>query len=92
MLDWGVVNRVVPAAELLEKARVRPSPGRRAPCARSHEAMIQITVDEGVAAADAALPGEGARVMASEDLQNGARTLEKGPGQPPSPGAEGAPV
>ena len=44
--------------------------------------MIQITVDEGVAAADAALPGEGARVMASEDLQNGARTLlEKGPGQ-----------
>ena len=44
--------------------------------------MIQIAVDEGVEAADAALSAEGARVMASEDLQNGARTLlEKGPGQ-----------
>jgi hypothetical protein len=34
-----------------------------------------------VEAADAALPAEGAKVMASEDLQNGAKTLtEKGPG------------
>ena len=30
MLDWGVVNRVVPAAELLEKARAfAAAPGRR---------------------------------------------------------------
>jgi hypothetical protein len=43
--------------------------------------MIRLAVDEGVAAADAALPEQGAKVMASEDLQNGARTLlEKGPG------------
>jgi hypothetical protein len=34
-----------------------------------------------VEAADAALPEAGARVMASSDLQDGARTLlEKGPG------------
>jgi hypothetical protein len=34
-----------------------------------------------VEAADAALPAEGAKVMASDDLQGGARTLlDKGPG------------
>jgi hypothetical protein len=38
-------------------------------------------VDEGVEAADAALVEVGAAVMASDDLQNGARTLlESGPG------------
>ena len=43
--------------------------------------MIRLAVDEGVEAADAALSQVGAGVMASEDLQNGARTLlEKGPG------------
>ena len=43
--------------------------------------MIRLAVDEGVEAADAALPEAGARVMASEDLQNGARTLlDQGPG------------
>ena len=50
--------------------------------------MIRLTVDEGVAAADAALPEVGATVMASDDLQNGARTLlEKGPGQATFEGA-----
>jgi enoyl-CoA hydratase/carnithine racemase len=84
MLDWGVVNRVVPAAELLEKVRAFARRLAAGPTV-AHQAtkrMIQITVDQGVAAADAALPAEGATVMASEDLQNGARTLlEKGPGQ-----------
>jgi hypothetical protein len=43
--------------------------------------MIALTVDRGVEAADAALPDAGAKVMASRDLQNGARVLlEKGPG------------
>ena len=43
--------------------------------------MIRLAVEEGVDAADAALPERGAKVMASEDLQSGARTLlEKGPG------------
>ena len=84
MLDWGVVNRVVPAAELLEKARAFAQRLAAGPTVahRATKRMIQITVDEGVEAADAALPGEGAKVMASEDLQNGARTLlEKGPGK-----------
>jgi enoyl-CoA hydratase len=83
MLQWGVVNRVVPAADLREKAfsfaqRLAAGP------TLAHTAtkrMIQVAVDEGVEAADAALPDVGAKVMASQDLQNGARTLlEKGPG------------
>jgi enoyl-CoA hydratase/carnithine racemase len=83
MLEWGVVNRVVPAEDLLEKTR---SFARRlaAGPTRAHEVtkrMIRLAVDEGVEAADNALPEAGARVMASVDLQNGARTLlEKGPG------------
>jgi enoyl-CoA hydratase/carnithine racemase len=84
MLDWGVVNRVVPSADLLEKARAFVDRLAAGPTVahRATKRMIQITVDDGLEAADAALPAEGARVMASEDLQNGARTLlEKGPGQ-----------
>jgi enoyl-CoA hydratase/carnithine racemase len=84
MLEWGVVNRVVPSAELLEKSRAFAHRLAAGPTVahRATKRMIQIAVDEGVEAADAALPGEGATVMASEDLQNGARTLlEKGPGQ-----------
>jgi enoyl-CoA hydratase/carnithine racemase len=83
MLQWGVVNRVVAAGELHEKAH---SFARRlaAGPTLAHAAtkrMIRVTADQGVEAADAALPEVGARVMAGEDLQNGARTLlEKGPG------------
>ena len=65
-----------------EGARFRAPPRRRPTLAHAAtKRMIRLAVDEGVEAADAALPAEGARVMASEDLQNGARTLlEKGPG------------
>jgi enoyl-CoA hydratase len=83
MLDWGVVNRVVSAPELREKAHSFAQRLASGPTL-AHTAtkrMIQLTVDEGVEAADAALAEAGARVMASEDLQNGARTLiEEGPG------------
>jgi enoyl-CoA hydratase/carnithine racemase len=84
MLEWGVLNRVVPAGDLLEKAQAFARQLAAGPTL-AHAAtkrMIRLAVDEGVEAADAALPGEGAQVMASDDLQNGARTLlEKGPGQ-----------
>jgi enoyl-CoA hydratase len=83
MLEWGVVNRVVPAAELLDKTRAFAQRLAAGPTL-AHAAtkrLIRLAVDQGVDAADTALPEEGARVMASEDLQNGARTLlEKGPG------------
>jgi enoyl-CoA hydratase/carnithine racemase len=84
MLQWGVVNRVLPPAELVDKARAFAGRLAAGPTL-AHAAtkrMIRLAVDEGVEAADAALPEAGARVMASADLQNGARTLlEKGPGQ-----------
>jgi enoyl-CoA hydratase/carnithine racemase len=83
MLEWGVVNRVLPAGELHEKTRSFAGRLASGPTL-AHAAtkrMIRLAVDEGVEAADAALPAEGARVMASEDLQRGARSLlEKGPG------------
>ncbi len=83
MLEWGVVNRVVESGELEAKARAfaeRLAEGPTLAHAATKQ-MIQLAVDEGVEAADAALPEAGAKVMASEDLQRGARTLtEKGPG------------
>jgi enoyl-CoA hydratase/carnithine racemase len=83
MRDWGIVNRVVPAAELHDKVLAFVQRLAAGPTL-AHSAtkrMIRLAVDEGVEAADAALPEAGARVMASEDLQNGARTLlESGPG------------
>jgi enoyl-CoA hydratase/carnithine racemase len=83
MLEWGVVNRVLPAAELQEKTRAfarRLADGPTLANAATKR-MIRLTVDEGVEAADEALPETGAKVMASEDLQRAARTLmEKGPG------------
>jgi enoyl-CoA hydratase/carnithine racemase len=83
MLDWGVVNRVVAAEDLAPKARAFAEQLARGPTL-AHAAtkrMIRLAVDEGVEAADAALPEAGARVMASEDLQQGARALlEQGPG------------
>jgi enoyl-CoA hydratase/carnithine racemase len=83
MLDWGVVNRVVEPDDLEAKARAFAGRLAQGPTL-AHGAtkeMIRLTVDEGVEAADAALPNVGAKVMASEDLQRGARTLlEKGPG------------
>ena len=84
MLEWGVVNRVVTDADLHGKTRSfveRLAAGPTVAHAATKR-LIALTADEGVAAADAALPEVGAPVMASQDLQNGARTLmEKGPGQ-----------
>jgi len=83
MLDWGVVNRVVAAEDLVPKARAFAEQLARGPTL-AHAAtkrMIRLAVDDGVEAADAALPEAGAKVMASEDLQRGTRTLlEQGPG------------
>lgn len=83
MLEWGVVNRVVAAGDLHEKAQSFARQLAAGPTLAHAvtKRMIRLTVEAGVDAADAALPEEGARVMASDDLQNGARTLlEKGPG------------
>jgi enoyl-CoA hydratase/carnithine racemase len=90
MLEWGVVNRVVAAGDLHEKTRAFAQRLAEGPTL-AHSAtkrLIRLTVDEGVEAADRALPEAGAKVMASRDLQNGARTLlEKGPGHATFEGA-----
>ena len=82
MREWGVVNRVVAPDELRGKAYAFAERLAAGPTL-AHAAtkrMIRLAVDEGVEAADEALGEIGARVMASEDLQNGARALiEKGP-------------
>ena len=83
MLEWGVVNRVLPAADLHDKARAFVERLAAGPTLAHGTAkrMIRLAVDEGVDAADKALPDAGAKVIASDDLQSGARTLlEKGPG------------
>jgi enoyl-CoA hydratase len=83
MLEWGVVNRVLPAAELQKKTRAFAQRLSEGPTLANEatKQMIRLAVDEGVEAADEALPAAGARVMASDDLQRGARTLlDKGPG------------
>jgi enoyl-CoA hydratase/carnithine racemase len=83
MRDWGVVNRVVAADELRGKAQAfarRLAAGPTLAHAATKR-MIGLASDQGVQAADAELPEIGARVMASTDLQHGARTLiEQGPG------------
>ena len=84
MLEWGVVNRVVAADELLGKARSFAARLAAGPTLahRATKRMIRAAVDQGVEGADDALPEVGAEVIVSEDLQNGVRTLrEKGPGQ-----------
>ena len=89
MLDWGVVNRVLPADELDEKAHAfarRLAAGPTLAHAASKH-MIRLAVDEGVTGADAAMAEVGAPVMASDDLQNGARALlDHGPGHAPFEG------
>jgi enoyl-CoA hydratase/carnithine racemase len=83
MLEWGALNRVLPPADLGPKSRAFAEQLAAGPTV-AHGATKQIlrrTIDEGVAAADDALVDAGARVMTSEDLQAGARTLlGKGPG------------
>jgi enoyl-CoA hydratase/carnithine racemase len=83
MLEWGVVNRVLPAAELQEKSHAFATRLAQGPTVGygTTKEMIRRAVDEGVEGADRALPEAGARVIASEDMQRGARTLlDKGPG------------
>ena len=90
MLEWGAINRVLPADDLLDKARAfvaRLATGPTLAHAATKQ-MIRTALDEGVDAADDALPDAGGKVMASEDLQGGVRTLlREGPGKAQFKGA-----
>ncbi len=84
MQGWGVVNRVLPPEELEPKARAFAKRLAAGPTV-AHSAtkrIVRAAVDGGIDAADAVLPAEGGRVMSSDDLQAGARSLlANGPGK-----------
>ena len=84
MRQWGVVNRVLPAASLLEQARAFAARLAAGPTAATAvgKRLLQTARDHGVAAADAVTPREAGQIFATRDLPAGiASLLEKGPRQ-----------
>jgi enoyl-CoA hydratase/carnithine racemase len=83
LLDWGVVNRVVPDDELEEKA-MRFAERLAAGPTRAHAGTKRIVrefLSGGVAQADAAMNPVAAEVVETEDFKNGVRSfLDQGPG------------
>ena len=81
--DWGVVNRVVPDAELEEKA-MRFAARLAAGPTRAHAAtkrIVRAFIEGGVPGADDAMNEVAAEVVETEDFKHGvASFLEAGPG------------
>jgi enoyl-CoA hydratase/carnithine racemase len=81
---WGVVNRVVPDAELLEQgmrfgARLATGPTLAHAVTKR---IVQAYGEGGVAGADLCSPPRFAALFATDDLQNGVRSfLSAGPGE-----------
>jgi enoyl-CoA hydratase/carnithine racemase len=82
--QWGVVNRILPPADLLEQARsfaARLAAGPTAATAVGKR-LLQTARDHGVAAADAITPRETGQIFATRDLPAGITSLlEQGPGK-----------
>jgi len=80
---WNVVNRVLPDEELAEKS-LRFAHRLAAGPTQAHaltKRLVRAQTDHGIAAADAATTDVAARVVETEDFQNGVRSfLEQGPG------------
>ena len=84
MYQWGVVNRLLPAAALLEQARAFAARLAAGPTAATAvgKRLLQAARDHGVAAADAVTPREAGQVFATRDLAVGLTSLlEHGPRQ-----------
>jgi enoyl-CoA hydratase/carnithine racemase len=84
MHQWGVVNRLLPAADLLERARTFVARLAAGPTAATAvgKRLLQSARDHGVAAADAITPGETGQLFATRDLPAGLTSLlEQGPRQ-----------
>lgn len=84
MHQWGVVNRILPPADLLEQARsfaARLAAGPTAATAVGKR-LLQTARDHGVAAADAITPRETGQIFATRDLPDGITSLlTQGPGK-----------
>jgi enoyl-CoA hydratase len=82
--DWGVVNRVVPKAELLEKAR-RFAADLAAGPTQAHaatKAIVRVAADHGTREADARTADLTSHLFETEDNRNAVRSfLEHGPGK-----------
>ena len=84
MHQWGVVNRILPPADLLEQARSFAARLAAGPTAAIviGKRLLQTARDHGVAAADAITPRETGQVFATRDLTAGLTSLlEQGPRQ-----------
>jgi enoyl-CoA hydratase/carnithine racemase len=82
MHQWGVVNRLLPAADLLEQARAFAARLAAGPTAAGAvgKRLLQTARDHGVAAADAVTPRETGQIFATRDLAAGLSSLlEHGP-------------
>jgi len=84
MLEWGVVNRVLPAAGLVEKGMKFARELAAGPTL-AHGAtkrLVRAYLDGGVAAADATVPEIAGPLFDSEDLKNAVESfLADGPGK-----------
>jgi enoyl-CoA hydratase/carnithine racemase len=84
MHQWGVVNRLLPAADLLEQARTFAAQLAAGPTVATAvgKRLLQTARDHGVAAADAITPRETGLIFATRDLPAGlASLLTNGPRQ-----------
>ena len=84
MHQWGVVNRILPPADLLEQARSVAARRAAGPTAATAvgKRLLQTARDHGVAAADAITPRETGQIFATRDLPAGISSLlEQGPGK-----------
>jgi enoyl-CoA hydratase/carnithine racemase len=84
MLDWGVVNRVLPAADLLPKGMKFAADLAAGPTI-AHAAtkrLVRAYLDDGIAGADAVVPEIAGPLFDSEDLKNAVRSfIDDGPGK-----------
>ena len=84
MLEWGVVNRVLPAEDLVEKGMKFARELAAGPTV-AHAAtkkLVRAYLDDGIAAADASTAEIAGPLFDTEDLKNAVKSfLEDGPGK-----------
>lgn len=84
LLDWGVVNRVLPAEDLHEKGMkfARELAAGPTIAHRATKRLVRAYLDGGVAAADEAVPEIAGPLFDTDDLKNAVRSfVTDGPGK-----------